>query len=220
MKLHKPIDGFDSRRINNTLHGRSVYRRGDVPGHNVFRGYNHPGTGDALDLAGAGWTTPVYAVCDGAITRWQFDTNRKEVIYFEGVEDGRRIVAVYAHINRDETIKLGTRVAKGTKLGVLRGDLNDPHLHFELWVGVTGLAVAGPTPEALRRNMLAHMDPATPDTGGNGDNEPSQWAKEHWQWAVANDLISDDNPKGPVTREVLAAVLHRYDMDKPGEVVP
>jgi len=212
MKLHEPISGFAGRRINQTLHGRSVYRKTDVPGHNVFKGYNHPGTGDALDLAGDGWTTPVVAVCDGAITRWQFDTDRKEVIYFEGVEDNRQILAVYAHIDRNESIKLGARVAKGTQLGVLRGDLNDPHLHFELWVGVTGLAVAGPTPEALRRNMLAYMDPAVPNNGGNGD-EPSPWAKEHWEWAVVNDLISNNNPRGPVTREMLAAVLHRYDSD-------
>jgi murein DD-endopeptidase MepM/ murein hydrolase activator NlpD len=211
MKLHVPIDGFDSSRINQTLHGRSVYRTEDVTGHNVFKGYNTPGEGDALDIAGTGWKSPVYAVCDGAITRWQFDAKRLEVIYFEGISDGDYITAVYAHINRDESIKLSAPVPRGTKLGVVRGDLSDPHLHFELWVN--GMSVAAPRPEALRDKMVALMDMGN---GGAGTpDEPSPWAKEDWDWAVNVAQIMDGkNPQGAVTREMLAAVLHRYDADR------
>jgi murein DD-endopeptidase MepM/ murein hydrolase activator NlpD len=211
MKLRVPIDGFNSSRINQTLHGRSVYRPEDVPGHNVFKGYTLSGSGDALDIAGTGWKSPVYAVCDGAITRWQFDTQRLEVIYFEGVEDGKSVVAVYAHINRDESIKLGARVPKGTKLGVIRGDLSDPHLHFELWVD--GASVSAPSPTTLRGKMMKLMD--TSNGGAGSTDEPSPWAKEDWEWAINVAQIMDGkDPQGPVTREMLAAVLRRYDADR------
>lgn len=63
--LLSPMPSLDLRRLrlNRTLHGRSVYRPQDVPGHNVVKGYSTPGVGDALDLfcaAGTRWLT-VYA---------------------------------------------------------------------------------------------------------------------------------------------------------------
>ena len=40
-------------------------------------------------------------------------------------------------------------------------------------------------------------------------DEPSPWAKNAWDWAVGEGLFDGKNPKEPVTREQLAAVLER-----------
>lgn len=39
---------------------------------------------------------------------------------------------------------------------------------------------------------------------------PSDWAKQAWEWAEENNLMDGTLPQGPVTREMLATVLHRY----------
>ncbi len=41
-------------------------------------------------------------------------------------------------------------------------------------------------------------------------DEPSNWAKEGWEWAYENKLIDGKNPKDPMTREMLATILYRY----------
>ena len=151
--MREPIKGFAILRTNKTLHGRSVYRPSDVPGHNVFMGYSSPGTGDALDLAARGGTE-VFALCKGKLTQWYNDATKKEVIYFEG----SGVIAVYAHINRAESVPMYKTVAEGTRLGWLRHDLNDPHLHFEL--RLNGVTLAAKTPKGLQTKMAALFQPA------------------------------------------------------------
>ena len=148
-----PIENFATAAINTSLHGRSVYRSEDTDGHDVFKGWDtwrtngHRGIGDALDIGGLGWRTPVVAVCDGVQTVFRNDTSKLEVVYIEG----GGVIAVYAHVNaRFEAT--GVAVKQGDVLGVVRGDLSWPHLHFELWVD--GAVVAAQTPEALRAKML------------------------------------------------------------------
>lgn len=159
--LIEPIADFATARINQSLHGRSVHHSKNWSGHNVYKGWEtwkhngNVGVGAALDVEGAGWRTPVVAVCDGVQTVWHNDTSKLEVIYIEG--DG--VIAVYAHINaRYEGT--GIRVQQGETLGVVRGDLNWPHLHFELWVD--GFVVSAPTPDLLRVAMLAEFGDAPP----------------------------------------------------------
>ena len=151
----EPIRPMRSLRLNATLHGRSVHRPGDVPGHNVFKGYTRPGSGDALDFfAPAG--AEVVALADGVQTAWRNDATRHEVLYLEG--DGW--LAVYAHVNAIHE-RTGVRVRRGEPVGRLRGDLRDPHLHFELWLD--GRAVHAPTPGALRQRMLGRLGLAGED---------------------------------------------------------
>lgn len=82
--LSFPLAAWDDR-VNATLHGRSVHRPVDVPGHNVFKGYStwetngHVGVGDAVDLFAAPGA-PVYAMHDGTITDWRNDASRLEVV--------------------------------------------------------------------------------------------------------------------------------------------
>lgn len=152
--LRPPLAGLDHCRVNNTLHGRSVHRPADVPGHNVFKGYNAPGTGDAVDLfCPAG--SPVVAIADCKQTRHSNDATRLEVVYLEG--DGW--LAVYAHINAMQE-GTGDRLRAGQVVGHVRGDLDDPHLHFELWCN--GQAMHAPTPAGLRSKLVALMEPASP----------------------------------------------------------
>lgn len=143
-----PVQGFAVRRVNTTLHGRSVHRPEDVSGHNVFRGYNSPGTGDALDVFCPG-RTPVVAIGEGTQIRHANDASRKEVVYIAG--DGW--VAVYAHIDAQYQ-DTGHRFDAGDRVGLVRGDLNDPHLHFELWLS-TDRAVSAATPTGLRALMAS-----------------------------------------------------------------
>jgi hypothetical protein len=154
-KYHEPIANMGSLPTNVTLHGRSVHRSADIPGHNVFRGYSewenngHVGVGDAVDLNVAG-RTEVYAIADGVQTRWHADTTTKEYIYLEG--DGWS--ATYAHINavlEGENLP----VTKGQLVGRVRSDLSSPHLHFELWMG--GVAVHAPQPAQLRDLIRAKL---------------------------------------------------------------
>ncbi len=154
--LIAPIERFGTARINNTLHGRSVYRDENVSGHNVFKGWTewaqngHVGVGAGLDVMGQGRRTPVVAICDCTQTRFRNDMTKLEVLYIEAPG----VVAVYAHINaRFEGT--GKRWKQGETIGVVRGDLNDPHLHFELWLD--GRSIASPTPEELRARMLAEF---------------------------------------------------------------
>lgn len=202
-KLIAPTTDFATARINRTLHGRSVYHSGNRAGHNVFKGWTtwmqngNRGVGAGLDVGGVGWDTPILAICDGTITQWRNDMSKLEVIYLEAPG----VTAVYAHINYELEVK-GKQVRQGQRLGVIRGDLNWPHVHFELWLN--GRAVAAPTPGQLRDLMLTKFA-ATVD----GEGEPSVWAKEAWEWAVENG-ITQDGPEEPVTKQQVMTYLHRY----------
>lgn len=149
--MYEPIRQMSTLRTNGTLHGRSVHRPENVSGHNVFKGYNSPGTGDAVDLFASGGV-PVYAIGYGVQTRWRNDATRLEVIYIEGNSNGVDWLAVYAHINAKLEAE-GVHVQAGDVVGSLRSDLSDPHLHFELWLD--GKAVAAENGNALRDKMLA-----------------------------------------------------------------
>lgn len=141
----EPIKDFKNRVINATLHGRSVYRHEHVENHNIFKGYTTPGTGDALDIyAPAG--TAVYALDDCTQTTWSNDTTKKEVIYLTG----SNWVAVYAHIDASYE-GVGIKIKRGAVVGHLRGDLSNPHLHFELWIN--GKSISGSTPQILQDKM-------------------------------------------------------------------
>lgn len=153
MRLQYPITDLPNRRVNRTLHGRSVYRPQDVPGHNVFKGYTVPGTGDGVDLFGAAGTD-VLALGDCQQVRHSNDASRLEVIYLQG--DGW--LGVYAHINATRT-GTGSSYQAGAVVGKLRSDLGDPHLHFELWIG--GTAVSAPTPAEYLKHLCDACQPAT-----------------------------------------------------------
>lgn len=155
-----PMTNLRKRRVNRTLHGRSVYRPKDVRGHNVFKGYSTPGTGDGVDLFGPAGEA-VYAPFAGVVYSHGADTQTLENIYLHRPANKPRGIAeawaVLAHIDTSKAnaeMKPGTVVAAGEVVGHLRGDLRDPHLHYELWLG--GKALSAPTGKTYR-DKLANL---------------------------------------------------------------
>jgi murein DD-endopeptidase MepM/ murein hydrolase activator NlpD len=152
-----PIQNLETRRVNATLHGRSIPRSEDVPGHNVFKGYTEwaengqRGVGDAIDLF-APPGTPVFAVCDCVQIKHANDASRLEVIY---LSDGN-ITAVYAHVNAVYS-GTGVSISQGSVVGYIRSDLADPHVHFEYWEG--NHAVSGKTPNILHDILVRRFAP-------------------------------------------------------------
>ena len=41
-------------------------------------------------------------------------------------------------------------------------------------------------------------------------NEPSEWAKEAWDWGVANKICDGTNPKGTITREQVVQMMYNF----------
>lgn len=153
MNLAAPIDHLATCGVNQTKHGRSIFRCEDVPGHNVFRGYTtwantHRCVGDAVDFAGVAGQ-PVYAVADGRVSYFSNDGTKLEVV---AITCGN-VEAWYAHINLLGQYRVGSKVARGAQLGKLLPLASGPHLHFELWVD--GVAMTAPTPAALRAKVVA-----------------------------------------------------------------
>jgi len=140
-------------RLNKTLHGRSHYRRIDVPGHNVVKGYLTPGKGDAIDLfVPAG--TPIRSMHSGKITRVpKSETDKLGCVYVVG----KNFTTVYAHLHVTLGLKLriaiGMSVKEGQLLGYVGRILKDPHLHLEVW-DLHG-ALYGSTPKALLNKIIA-----------------------------------------------------------------
>jgi len=176
--LLPPIEHFSMLTVNSgSPHGRSIPYPYDLPGHNVFKGWStwansrpRKAVGDALDLfAPAG--TPVIAIADLTQTEWRNDTQKTEVIYLEG----GGITAVYAHINATHE-GTGIPIKAGEVVGHLRGDLNHPHLHWELWLD--GAAVTAATPDRLQAKMwgLFEVPPADRFHLVGIDGEPRQGA--------------------------------------------
>lgn len=170
--------------VNQTLHGRSVFRPENVRHHNVFKGFNSPGTGDAIDLFCASGTE-VFAVEDGVQTVLRSDAFRSQVIYLEG----EGFTAVYAHIDA-RVDRVNARFSKGDVLGTVGGHLNHPHLHFELWQN--GRAVNARSAGKLRMKML-HLMGVEGDEGD--DSDPRLIVAKPGQGPMSlNDLVYNELP--------------------------
>ena len=149
--LGSPLPGkITSYRVNKTLHGRSVHRKADVPGHNVVRNYNRPGTEDAVDLfCSAG--TPVTAMHSGRITQMREIGETGTVIYVEGVQNTIELCTVYCHLHAKDGLQVGSQITHGQVIGYVGRKLEDPHLHLE--VCVDGKAISEPTPARLAKRI-------------------------------------------------------------------
>ena len=142
--MRSPLSEFITKlRVNKTLHGRSVYRKKDVPGHNVFQGYNSF-DGDAVDLfALAG--TPVIAMESGRVTE----------CVDEGPKSRLKVVGeysiMYAHINVKDIIHVGSEITEGQVIGYIGKEIKDPHLHLEL--RKNGVSISASTAKGLVKKI-------------------------------------------------------------------
>ncbi|MEN6370946.1 MAG: M23 family metallopeptidase [Armatimonadota bacterium] len=127
--MKSPLSGgILGKRYNRTLHGRSVHRKTDVPGHNVCIGYSRPGTGDGLDIFCPA-STEVYAMHDGVVQIIKDRNGRLSYVY---IRNGRTFT-VYAHIYVKASLQVGSTVKAGELIGWVNKILKDPHLHLEVW---------------------------------------------------------------------------------------
>jgi len=197
MAFVEPIRRMSSLRLNRTLHGRSVHRPGNVSGHNVFKGFNNPGVGDAIDFFCPA-RQEVFAIGNGVQVSHRNDATRLEVIHIEG--DGW--LAIYAHIDAAHNGS-SRRYDAGEVVGRVRGDLSDPHLHFELWMD--GRAVHAPTPGKLRMRMLNRLGLAEHDPI---DAEPRLIVAKQEQ---INDDDTGFRMNGLLYNEIPSRFDHRND---------
>jgi len=153
--MHTPLGngGIAACRVNKTLHGRSVYRKQDVPHHNVVKGYSTPGTGDAVDLFCASGT-PVYAMHDGTVSRVVDPGGRLSCLYVANAQ----YTTIYAHLGGiPEHLHVGDRVTSGEQIGVVGDVIADPHLHLEMWEN--GKAISASTPSGLAAEIRGRIVP-------------------------------------------------------------
>ena len=153
LKIYAPFDGdIPKCRLNNTLHGRSVYRRTDVPGHNVDKGYNHPGSGDALDVF-LTKGTPIHSPIAGTVVRMCRPSGKLDDCWIEGESEGHQVTIVLAHLHYKPWVYLGADLQRGLIIGFVADEVNDPHVHMEIWID--GEAVTARTPVALAKKFDA-----------------------------------------------------------------
>jgi murein DD-endopeptidase MepM/ murein hydrolase activator NlpD len=138
-------------RLNRTLHGRSVHRAKDVPGHNVVYGYSRRGTGDGVDLFCAAGTE-VYAMHPGAVTRIADRFGKLACVYVQGAG----VLTVYAHLHIKPSLNKGDIVRRGQVIGYVGRKLKDPHLHLEVIVG--GEPIHGATPRHFVEALATLLD--------------------------------------------------------------
>lgn len=133
--------------VNATLHGRSVHRKEDCPGHNVVLGYDEPGTGDALDL----FCDPGTVVCamhSGVVQKVWPIRETGYCVMLKGMAGTAPAVSIYCHLSSRGLVKRGQIVNVGEKIGYVGKKLEHPHLHLEL--RLRGLAVTRRSPRALQ----------------------------------------------------------------------
>ena len=53
--------------------------------------------------------------------------------------------------------------------------------------------------------------PPEPEGSAEDTNEPSDWAKEAWEWATKAEITDGIAPKNNITREQVITMLYRYD---------
>lgn len=148
LPMVRPENGW---RLNKTLHGRSVHRPEDVPHHNVVKGYNDPGTGDAVDFfSDAG--TLVQCCHDGKVVAARSIPGAGFVVYVSGGAHGHLVTTVYCHLSGKGRVAFGKVLHMGDKIGYVSRELSDPHLHFEVWVD--GIAFSGTRPDVLSGRVL------------------------------------------------------------------
>lgn len=88
----------------------------------------------ALDIAGPGHGSPIYASNNGTIEEagWHYSYGNYIIINHHN-----GYYSLYAHMSRLVTTAIGQTIGRGQHIGYMgmTGDATGPHLHYEIWVG-------------------------------------------------------------------------------------
>lgn len=128
--------GTPSRHCNPNKHELSAKEKLECTyPHRTFYQFKKD-TCDATDIGAPAGTTEIRPVMAGEVTK--INSMHVEITRKEG---GHTYFAVYAHVNFNNNIKVGTQVDLNTKLGTLTNLKSGAHLHFEF--AVDGKCVVG-----------------------------------------------------------------------------
>lgn len=155
-----------------------------------------------IDMVGDG-SKKIFPIVEGKI--FKIGNDRKGWGNYVVIEQDDGYFAIYAHLKKIE-VKKGQVIFPFEWLGVegATGNVTGAHLHLE-----------------IRKNYWdknSTIDPAEylgikNKLGGVEMKEQEQivssWAAADWNWAKEQGLLDGTRPKAPVTREELAAILHR-----------
>lgn len=89
---------------------------------------------NALDIAGTGYGSNIYAATNGVVTTVSYDSiNGYHVV----INHNNGYYTWYNHMNSWPIVKVGQTVARGQVIGYIgsSGYATGPHLHFQVWVG-------------------------------------------------------------------------------------
>ncbi len=100
--------------------------------HNPFTGRRELHA--ALDIAGPGYGSKIYAANNGTIWRAEWHNSFG---YYVIINHNNGYYTLYAHMSGIRKSKVGSVVGRGEVIGYMgmTGDATGPHLHYELWVG-------------------------------------------------------------------------------------
>lgn len=110
--------------------------------HPIF-GYRHKHP--ALDIAGTGYGSAVYASNNGTVMKKIPKSAGSGYGNYLVINHNNGYYTLYAHLNDFyDDIEVGSTVARGQQIGYVgsTGNSTGPHLHFEVWKGCEGCDVS------------------------------------------------------------------------------
>lgn len=121
-------------------------------------------------------------------------------------EDG--MVSLYAHLSEIK-VKVGQKVSLETLLGTMgaTGNASGVHLHLELHNGAYKYPPAGSNPYTA--TWIINPLPWIEDHIGTDEDDPSEWAKDDWEWCREKGYLDGTRPHDTMTRQEMAAVIRR-----------
>ena len=155
-----------------------------------------------VDLVGS--NKQVRAVMGGVVHRSAYDSTGWGNYIAVKQPDG--YFAIYCHLAKRHK-EVGQSVAAGDWIGDegSTGKVTGQHLHFELRKNYSDkYSTINPTGYLGIKNEVGVAKLAEQKEG-----QVSDWAKEAWEWAKANNILDGTRPKDSVTREELAVIAQR-----------
>ena len=156
-----------------------------------------------VDLVG---DTEVHPISQGVVqslnSKGSSYGNHIVVKHYDGM------ISLYAHL-QSIAVKAGQEVGMNTVIGIMgkTGNASGVHLHLELHKTKYKYPSLGSNPSTA--TWIVNPLEWIAEHINEDENEPSEWAKEDWQWCIDNGYLDGTRPHDALTREEMAAVIRR-----------